>query len=84
VKNLRRVGLAFIPSSRFIVVCAGSISMAGASDLSFCFGPVPGWSRLGAVDANVAPIGHASDAAIESVALPPKVQALTIRCAEFA
>jgi len=31
----------------------------------------------GPVDANVAPIGHASDAAIESAALPPKVQALT-------
>jgi hypothetical protein len=59
-KNLRRVGLAFIPSSRFVVMCAGSIQWATHRDLSFCFTPVPGWSRVDAVDANVAPIGRGS------------------------
>src|SRR5262245_44222888 len=38
-KNLRRVGLAFIPSSRFVVVCAGSIRREACRTLAFVSGP---------------------------------------------
>ena len=83
-KNLRRIGLAFIPSSRFVVMCAGLILWERIGTLAFGARPFQAgrgsvplvriWRRLGA-----APTPRS-----RVPLLPPKAQPLTIRCAKFA